>query len=146
MMPSQKLGSETPSRAKVVDPWSTHERGRSAATMPAGKAMTSATTKALATSWSVTGSAPRMSASAGCLETHDVPKFPASTARSQRTYWTTMGWSSPISRRICAITCGVASVPSMTAAGSPGMSRTIVKTMIDRKNRTRTSWTDRSRR
>jgi len=73
-------------------------------------------------------------------------KFPASTERSQRTYWTTMGWSKPISRRICAIACGVASVPSMTAAGSPGIRRTIVNTMIDRKNRTRTSWTDRSRR
>jgi hypothetical protein len=108
--------------------------------------MRSATTNALATSWSVTGSAPRIRASAGCLETQDVPKFPAATARSQRTYWTTMGWSSPISRRIWAITCGVASVPSMTAAGSPGMSRTIVKTMIERKNRTRTSWTVRSRR
>ena len=114
--------------------------------MPAGKAMRSATANALATSWSVTGSAPRISASAGCLETQDVPKFPAATARSQRTYWTTMGWSSPISRRIWAITCGVASVPSMTAAGSPGMSRTIVKTMIERKNRTRTSWTVRSTR
>ena len=108
--------------------------------------MTSATTNALATSWSVTGSAPRISASAGCLETHDVPKFPASTERSQRTYWTTIGWSRPISRRICAITWGVASVPSMIAAGSPGIRRTIVKTMIDRKNRTMTSCTDRSRR
>ena len=39
MMPSQKLGSETPSRANVVEPWSTHERGRSAAMIPAGNAM-----------------------------------------------------------------------------------------------------------
>ena len=91
MMPSQKLGSETPSRAKVVEPLSIHDRGRSAATIPAGKAMRSATANAAPTSWSVTGRAPRISSSAGFLETHDVPKFPAATFRSQRRYWTRMG-------------------------------------------------------
>jgi len=48
--------------------------------IPAGKAMTRATRKAQPTSCSRHGrSAPRINVMAGFLETHDVPKFPAST-------------------------------------------------------------------
>ncbi len=145
MMPSQKLGSERPRRAKVVVPWSTQDRGRSAETMPAGKAISRATRNEAPTSWRVTGRAPRISPSAGFLLTQEVPKFPARTFWSHFTYWTGIGASRPISRRIWASAWGVDSVPSMTAAGSPGIRRTIVNTMMERKRRTTKSWTSRSR-
>ena len=108
--------------------------------------MRSATRNDAATSWRVTGKAPRISARAGCFDTHEVPKLPARTLRSHRAYWTGSGWSSPISCRIWAMAWGVASVPSMTAAGSPGMRRTMVKTIIERNTRTTASWTTRSTR
>ena len=111
--------------------------------MPAGKAISSATRNEAATSWRVTGRAPRISVSAGCLDTHEVPKFPVRTFSNHFRYCTGMGWSSPISCRIWASAWGVASVPSMTAAGSPGMRRTMVKTMTDKKHSTRTNWTSR---
>src|SRR5262245_51604964 len=146
MMPSQKLGIEMPSSANVVEPWSIHERGRIAARMPAGVAIRRATRNAAPTSWSVTGRAPTISSSAGFLLTHEVPKFPRSTCWSHFAYCTGMGASSPISRRISTTAAGVASVPSMTAAGSPGMRRTMVKTRTERKRRTKKSWTRRATR
>ena len=65
MMPSQKLGNEMPSRAKMRPAKSINELRRVAARMPSGKAISSETTMLEAVSRIVAGRWSRTSRSAG---------------------------------------------------------------------------------
>src|SRR5262245_43741389 len=58
----------------------------------------------------------------------DRPRSPRSAPPSHSAYWTRMGRSRPIARRSAAAASGLASVPMMRRAGSPGSTRTTVNT------------------
>ena len=65
MRPSQKFGSEKPTRANTVEARSTHEFRLTAETMPIGTAMASEMTSAAAISSNVTGSRCRIASVTG---------------------------------------------------------------------------------
>ena len=72
-----------------------------------------------------------MRSSTGVWKKIESPRSPCATAWSHRRYWVARDSSRPISTRSAAISCSVARSPSMTAAGSPGMSRTKTKIRND---------------
>ena len=76
----------------------------------------------------------------------DWPRSPWASLPSHDTYCTAIGWSSPSWVRSAAMSCWLACGPSITAAGSPGVTRMITNTMVATMNITATSPTSRFKR
>ena len=121
--PSAKSGTDRPTTAAAIAPRSVGELGRVAARTPIGTPMRTAQVRAAAVRLKVTGSRPRIASRTGCPRKNDRPSSPRTTRESHRTNCTGSGWSSPSRTRSSATACGLASIPSSTAAGSPGMRR-----------------------
>jgi hypothetical protein len=121
MIPDQKLGIDTPSKAPTIARRSTTVLRFTAATMPAGKAMSSAMRAALVVSRSVAGSFSTMRSRTGCWARIDRPRSPCATRASQLRYCRQSGWSRPSSVRSASRAERSASWPSMASIGSPGM-------------------------
>src|SRR5262245_28222540 len=75
----------------------------------------------------------------------DRPRSPRSAPPSHSTYWTGMGRSRPIACRSAAAASGLASVPMMRRAGSPGSTRTTVNTTRETTKRVARNATARRR-
>src|SRR5689334_781887 len=129
MMPSQKFGTDTPHSDMPLASTSQTPLRCTAASTPAGMAMASATTSDRHASSSVMGS---LEATIHATEVRvriDSPRSPTAARRSQRTYCTGSGASSPYFCRISSRPAASASAPAITRAGSPGIMRTPVKTI-----------------
>ncbi len=72
--------------------------------------------------------------STGMLRKIDSPRSPRASWPRKSTYCTASGRSSPSRARNAAMSCCVASGPSMTAAGSPGATRTMTNTIVTTTN------------
>ncbi|MNV15602.1 hypothetical protein D3C71_1063330 [compost metagenome] len=96
---------------------------------------------------SIVGSARSASAdSTGLFMKMDWPRSPCTSLPSHDTYCSAMGWSSPNCARSAAMSCWLACGPSITAAGSPGVTRIMTNTMVATINITATSPTKRFKR
>src|SRR5712691_6661646 len=129
MIPSQKLGTETPQSDTPLARRSHRVLRRTAASTPAGMAMPTAMRIAKAASWIVMGSFFATVPVTDARVRMDSPRSPRSANPSQRRYWTGTGSFNPYFSRISSSPAASASVPAMTRAGSPGIMRTPVKTM-----------------
>ena len=131
MMPSQKLGKDTPN-SDTAEPSVSHTvPRRTAATTPRGTATVRATSSAPPVSCSV---GPRRSAirpATGSPVLNDRPKSPRNAAPAHVTYCSASGRSRPSRRRIWAAASGENSPPMSTASGPPGAKRMRVKRMIE---------------
>ncbi|KAG0731199.1 hypothetical protein G6F23_015544 [Rhizopus arrhizus] len=95
----------------------------------------------------IVGSARSASAdSTGLFMKMDWPRSPCANLPSHDRYWIAMGWSSPSCVRSAAMSCWLACGPSITAAGSPGVTRMMTNTMVATMNITATSPTSRFKR
>src|SRR3990172_3524878 len=83
----------------------------------------------------VTGSRLRISAPTGTSYWIERPRSPQSALPIHSAYWTGSGRLSPIASRSRAAASGLASVPMMISAGSPGRTRITTKTRIETKKR-----------
>ncbi len=63
------------------------------------------------------------------------PRSPRNARPIHSTYWTTSGRLRPSDSRMRSTASGLPSVPTMTRAGSPGRTRTTMKTSRDTKRR-----------
>src|SRR5690242_10153713 len=129
MMPSQKLGTESPHSETALTRKSHAELRRTAEKTPAGIAMASATSSERHASSMVIGSLRPTVHTTDSRVRMDSPRSPRRASPSQRTYCSGIGSSRPYFWRISASPAASASVPPMTRAGSPGIMRTPVKTM-----------------
>ncbi len=138
MIPSQKLGTETPPREAALAMTSHALLRRTAASTPAAIAMQIARSTDRQASSTVIGSFCATVLSTGSRVRIDRPRSPCSASPAQRRYWTGTGSFSPYFARISSIPAASASVPAMTRAGSPGIIRTPVKTTTLITNRVTT--------
>src|SRR5207247_1496965 len=129
MIPSQKVGTETPQSDTPLARRSQKVLRRTAASTPAGMAMPTAMRIAKAASWIVMGSFFATVPVTDARVRMDSPRSPRSANPTQRRYWTGTGSFSPYFSRTSSSPAASASVPAMTRAGSPGIIRTPVKTM-----------------
>src|SRR5437867_4549552 len=130
MIPSQKFGIETPQSDAPLVTTSQIVLRRTAARTPAGMAMPTATMSERAASSIVIGSfVATVRTTASCVRI-DSPRSPWTARAAQRRYWRGMGSWSPYFSRTAARPAASASVPAMTRAGSPGIMRTPVKTIM----------------
>ena len=102
---------------------------RTAASTPAGIAMASATSSDRQRQLEGDRELARHHRATDCRVRMDSPRSPRRPRPSQRRYWTATGSLSPYFSRISSRPAASASVPASTRAGSPGISRTPVKTM-----------------
>jgi len=98
-----------------------------AATMPAGRAMSRVTTSAANASSSVAGMRWARRSETGRLVKNETPRSPRTTLPSHNAYCAGRGWSKPLAARTASMASGVAFEPAITAAASPGMSRNMPK-------------------
>jgi hypothetical protein len=131
MMPSQKLGNDTPKRA-IAEPSVSHTEPRlTAASTPSGTATASASASAPAVSWSVGPRRSRISAATGSPVLNERPRSPRMAAPAQPRYCSAIGRSRPRRWRICAAASCENSPPISTASGPPGARRMIVNRIIE---------------
>src|SRR5262245_39079973 len=129
MMPSQKLGTDTPQSEMPLARTSHGVLRCTAAMTPAGMAMAMATRRDRHASSKVMGSLRATVPATDCRVRMDSPRSPRSARPSQRAYCSGSGALSPYFSRISSSPAASASVPASTRAGSPGMARTPAKTM-----------------
>src|SRR6266545_4533049 len=129
MIPSQKLGMDTPHNDAALASTSHVVLRRTAATTPAGIASASATRSARPASSTVMGSFTATVHATDWRVRIDSPRSPRRARPTQRKYCTAIGSFRPYFCRISSIPAGSASVPPSTRAGSPGIIRTPVKTI-----------------
>src|SRR4029453_8032489 len=129
MIPSQKLGTDTPQSERPLASTSHGVLRRTAAITPAGMAMAMATRSDRHASSSVMGSLVATVPATDCRVRMDSPRSPRTARPSQRTYCTGRGAFRPYLSRISSRPAASASVPASTRAGSPGIIRTPAKTM-----------------
>src|SRR5204862_1225579 len=129
MIPSQKLGTETPQSDAPLASTSQAVLRRTAASTPAGIAIASAMSTERQASSTVIGSFLATVVITGSRVRIERPRSPWSASPAQRRYWTGIGSFSPYFARISSSPAASASVPAITRAGSPGIIRTPVKTM-----------------
>src|SRR6185436_13227574 len=129
MIPSQKLGTDTPQSETPLARRSHGVLRRTAAITPAGMAITSATSRERHASSSVMGSLRATVLATDCRVRMDSPRSPRSARPSQRAYCSGSGALSPYFSRISSSPAASASVPASTRAGSPGIIRTPAKTI-----------------
>jgi hypothetical protein len=129
MMPSQKLGTESPQSETALASRSHTVLRRTAENTPAGIAMARATSRDRPASSSVIGSLRPTVRTTDSRVRMDSPRSPRRARPIQRRYWIGIGSSRPYFSRISASPAASASVPPMTRAGSPGIIRTPVKTI-----------------
>src|SRR5437773_6786099 len=129
MIPSQKLGTETPQSDAPLASRSQAVLRRTAASTPAGIARASAMSTERQASSTVIGSFLATVVITGSRVRIERPRSPWSASPAQRRYWTGIGSFSPYFARISSSPAASASVPAITRAGSPGIMRTPVKTM-----------------
>ena len=92
---SQKLGTATPSDAKLITPLSIQLRGRLAASMPSGTPTTSATLSAIETISKVLGRQRTIEVITGSPDNSDFDKSPCTAFHSQSPYCSRNARSSP---------------------------------------------------
>ena len=131
MMPSQKLGNETPKSDTAEPMVSQTLPRRTAASTPSGMATARATASAPAVSCSVGPSRSTMSVATGSFVLNDRPRSPRRAADTQPAYWVTSGRSNPRRCRTRAAASGENSPPTSTASGPPGATRMIANRMIE---------------
>src|SRR5262245_12440505 len=129
MIPSQKLGTDTPHSDTPLASRSHGVLRRTAAITPAGIAMAIDTSSDRHASSSVMGSLRTTVPATDWRVRMDSPRSPRSARPSQRAYCTGSGAFSPYFWRISSSPAASASVPASTRAGSPGIIRTPVKTI-----------------
>ncbi len=105
-----------------------------AATIPAGTAMSSATSMAATVSAIVTGKRARIAPVTDSLLNSDVPRSPCRAEPAQVKYWTSTGSLSPSRSRVASICSAVAFSPAIVIAGSPGIIRTSANTPSETRN------------
>src|SRR5262245_6055758 len=130
IIPSQKLGTDTPQSDAPLASTSHAVLRRTAARTPAGMAMASAMRTARHASSMVIGSFFATVVTTGSRVRIERPRSPCSASAAHRTYCTGIGSLSPYFARISSRPAASASVPAMTRAGSPGIIRTPMKTMM----------------
>ena len=79
----------------------------------------------------VKGKRSRMSWVTGWPEVIDSPKSRRTMSASQLKYWIIRGRSVPSWARIAAMSSSVASIPAITRAGSPGITRIMKNIMVE---------------
>ena len=131
MMPSQKLGNDTPKSATAEPSVSQIVPRRTAASTPSGTATTSARASAPNVSWTVGPRRSRISAATGSPVLNERPRSPRRAAPAQPRYWSASGRSRPSRWRTCAAASWENSPPINTASGPPGANRMIVNRMIE---------------
>ena len=129
MIPSQKLGIDSPHRDTPLASRSQIVLRRVAEKTPAGIAMPTAISTESHASSMVIGSFLATVFTTGSRVRIDSPRSPRSASPIQRRYWRTMGSFRPYFSRISSSPAGSASVPPITRAGSPGIRRTPVNTI-----------------
>src|SRR5581483_3127944 len=129
MMPSQKLGTDSPQSETALTRKSQALLRCTAEKTPAGIAMASATSRDRPASSMVMGSLRPTVETTDSRVRIDSPRSPRRARPSQRRYCRGIGSSRPYLARISASPAASASVPPMTRAGSPGIMRTPVNTM-----------------
>src|SRR5215471_3647661 len=130
MIPSQKLGMESPQSETPLARRSHAVFRRSAENTPAGMAMAIAIKRERHASSMVIGSFFATVFTTGSRVRIDSPRSPRTARRAQRRYCTGMGSRRPYFSRISSSPAASASVPAMTRAGSPGIMRTPVNTIM----------------
>src|SRR6266436_7617153 len=130
MIPSQKLGMEIPHRDTALARRSHTVLRRTAEKTPAGMAIARATSTAKPASSIVIGSLRATVQTTDSRVRMDSPRSPRTARPTQRRYWTGTGSLRPYFSRTSASPASSASVPAMTRAGSPGIMRTPVKTIM----------------
>src|SRR5437588_8537607 len=128
MIPSQKLGTDTPHNDALLASTSQAVLRRTAASTPAGIAIASAMSTARQASSTVIGSFFATVVITGSRVRIERPRSPRAASAAQRRYCTGIGSFSPYLARISSSPAASASVPAITRAGSPGIMRTPVKT------------------
>src|SRR5713101_6181488 len=103
--------------------------------MPRGMAAAAMSAAAIAVRGSVTGRRERIRPATGTSYWIERPRSPATARPTHRTYWTGTGRLRPSDSRRRATASGLASMPSMMRAGSPGSTRTTTKTSRETKTR-----------
>jgi hypothetical protein len=140
----------TPTDVPTVMSRSRADPRRTAATIPAGRPMASATVRAPRVSDRVAGMRLPMAPITVRLENSEVPKSPCSAPLTQLQYCSSTGLSRPSRWRVSSICSAVAvSPPASVYAGSPGTRNVSRKTISDTMNSTGmalsrrrpTSWT-----
>src|SRR5688572_8769724 len=129
MIPSQKLGTDTPHSDTPLASTSQAVLRRTAAMTPAGIAMATATSSDRQASSTVIGSLVATIDATDVRVRMDSPRSPVAARPSHRTYCTGSGALRPYFSRISSIPAASASAPASTRAGSPGIIRTPVNTM-----------------
>ena len=89
--PSQNTGNEMPSSPTTMVATSTKLPARRAAVMPSGTPSTTAMNRPLAASAAELGRLSRISSSAGCPVTTDLPRSPVTARATKRPNWTGSG-------------------------------------------------------
>ena len=121
--PSQKSGSDSPTSAVPIVAWSTHRPDCDAASSPSGIPTRQASDSDNPASDNVTGSRSKIAPITLWFSSTDRPR----SARSNPPYHCAIrasgGRSSPSSWRSRATSAGVADMPSISAAMSPGTSK-----------------------
>src|SRR5438105_3372278 len=129
MIPSQKLGIDTPPSDALLASMSQNVLRRTAARTPAGMAMPTAMSSDRNASSIVIGSFVATVATTDSRVRMEWPRSPRSASPTQRRYCSGIGSLRPYFSRIASMPAASASVPAMTRAGSPGIIRTPVKTI-----------------
>src|SRR5215467_3488140 len=119
MIPSQKLGNDTPTSATAEPSVSQIVPRRTAASTPSGTATTKARASAPKVSCTVGPRRSRISAETGSPVLNERPRSPRRAAPAQPRYCSASGRSSPSRWRICAAASGENSPPISTARGQP---------------------------
>jgi hypothetical protein len=131
MMPSQKLGNETPKSDTAEARVSHAVSRRTAARVPRGTATRSASASAPPVNWRVGPSRSRIRVRTGSPVLNERPRSPRTAASTQLAYWAGSGRSRPRRWRTCAATSCENSPPMSTASGPPGARRISAKRMTE---------------
>ncbi len=137
--PPHNAGTAPPT---IAMPWNRpRSRGlrvRTAA-QPSGRPIASAISRLSTIRGNVTAARMAICRATGRPPTVDTPRSPCSRPAIQSPYCATSGLSKPNSARSDAMRSGVAFVPAMTAATSPGNTRSITNTSADRPTKAATN-------
>ena len=138
--PSQKLGIETPRSATTIEPTSSHEFRKRAASSPSGTPIATATAMLASASPPVLATFSPISVATGRRLRIEVPRSPRSAPATKRPYCWSRGSSRWSCARICAIWSGVVTnSASMIFTGSPGTRNSMLKTASITPNSTGTT-------
>src|SRR5262249_14308334 len=136
--PIQKLGRLAPAIAAPVNTWSSAPPRFTADRMPIGTPISVARPAASTVSCSVNGARSASARVTPRPTKMESPMRNSTTLCRNCTYCTGSGASRPRRTRSASMSSAVAVGPSMTAAGSPGMTWAITNTMVATRNITTT--------